>query len=270
MSFDGKVVLITGGSSGIGKRLAADLLGSGARVVIASDRSDRLAQAVRELAVISTCVTSIVCDVGDRESVLRMKDEVLDKHGCPDILVNCAGFATYRTVEGSDLEELERLISVNFMGAMRCTRAFLPSMAARQSGTLVNIASIAGRMIITPNSTYGAAKHALVAWSEALKYELARFNIHVNVICPGRVELDTSFFEHETFRNRAPRVETRLTITVGDVSRATLQAIARNRFLTYVPWTLGLGVWLTNAFPFLVKPIYGRLLRSRIESIYTR
>jgi short-subunit dehydrogenase len=122
---------------------------------------------------------------------------------------------------------------------------------------------------MTPNGTYSAAKHALVAWSEVLHYELARFNIQVNVICPGRVEAETAFFEHETFRNRVPRAETRLTITVGDVSQATFQAIAHKHFLTYVPWTLGLVVWLTNAFPFLVKPIYRRLMLSRIESLYT-
>jgi short-subunit dehydrogenase len=107
----------------------------------------------------------------------------------------------------------------------------------------------------------------MVAWSEILRYELARFSIRVHVICPGRVE-GTAFFDHETFKNRLPRPETRYTITVKDVSLATLQAITRGHFLTYVPWTLGVLVWLTNTFPFVVKPVWGRLMMSRIESIY--
>ena len=256
------VVLITGGSSGIGKQLAADFLRAGVQVIIASQIRDSLTEAVTELSRISPRVVGIECDIGNCNSVLRMAEEVLKNHGCPDILVNNAGFATYQTFEDSSLDEIERLINVNFLGAVRCTKVFLSHMIARRSGIIVNIASIAGRLIMTPNGTYGAAKHGMVAWSEALKYELFRFNIQVNVICPGRVE--TAFFEHETFKNRAPRAETRYTITVDDVSRATLQAIRRNRFLTYVPHHLGVLVWLINAFPFVVKPVWGRLMISTI------
>jgi len=149
---------------------------------------------------------------------------------------------------------------------MRCVKGFLQPMISRRSGSIVNMASIAGRMTLTPNGTYSSSKHAMVTWSEVLKYELARFGIQVNVICPGRVE--TSFFDHETFKTRAPRAETKYTITVEQVSKATLQAIARNRFMTYVPWTFGLMVWAINTFPWLVKPIYNRLLQSRLNSYY--
>ena len=261
-----KVLLITGGSSGIGKQLAADLLASGATVIIVSERCDRLAQATAELSKISPKVHGIRCDVGDSDSVRQMKDQVLSKYGCPDILINNAGFATYRTFESSNIDEIERLISVNLLGAMRCTKAFLPDMIARHSGTIVNMASIAGRVILTPNGSYCAAKHALVAWSETLRHELVHLNIQVKVICPGRVE--SPFFEHPTFQNRAPRPEARHTITTQDVSRATVRAIGRNRFITYVPWSLGLLVWITNSLPFLIKPVYGWLISSRIRSIY--
>lgn len=263
-----KLLLITGGSSGIGKQLAADLLVAGSKVIIVSDKPDRLAEAIEELKSISAHVYGVQCDVGDYESVKRMQEQVLSRYGCPDILINNAGFATYRTFENTEMEEIERLISVNLLGAMRCARVFLPEMIARQSGVIVNMASISGRLLLTPNGTYGAAKHALVAWSESLRAELAHFNIQVNVICPGRVE--TPFFDHETFKSRAHRPETRFTITLKDVSRATQRAIIHNRFLTYVPWTLGLLVWLSNALPFLVKPIWRRLILSRIRAIYNQ
>jgi short-subunit dehydrogenase len=259
-----KKVLITGGSSGIGKRLTADFLRSGAQVIVVADKPDRVHDAVQELSVISPLVTGVVCDIGDRHSVLAMKDQVLRQYGCPDILINNAGFATYKTFAELDIEEIEQLVNVNLVGAMRCTRAFLPHMIERRSGAIVNMASIAGRLVMTPNGTYSAAKHGLVAWSETLRYELAGYDIQVNVICPGRVE--TPFFDHESFKTRAPRVESRYTITVEDVSRATRRAIIRNRFITYMPRVFGLVVWLTNALPFLVKPLYGMLLTSRIRS----
>ncbi len=267
--FDHKLVVITGGSSGIGKQLAADFLRAGARVIIVSEKADRLTETTLELSTISKQVASILCDVNSRDSVQQMVKQVLQTYGCPDILVNNAGFATYRTFENTDLEEIERLMGVNLMGAVRCTRLFLPQMIERRSGTIVNMASIAGRLILTPNGVYCAAKHALVAWSEVLKYELTGFNIQVHVICPGRVE-QTAFFEHETFRTRAPRRETRYTIRVKDVSKATLRAITRKQFLTYVPWPLGMLVWLINTLPFLVKPIYRLLMLSRIHSIYAQ
>lgn len=260
------LILITGGSSGIGKQLATDLLRSGAQVIVIGNAPDHLAKALVDLSVISPRVSGIECDLGNRDSVLRMNEQVLDQYGCPDILINNAGFGTYRTFEASDLEEIERLVDVNLMAAVRCTKLFLTHMIRRRSGAIVNMASIAGRIILTPNGTYCAAKHAMVAWSEVLKYELSRFKIQVNAICPGRVE--TAFFGHETFKKRAPRAETRYTTTVEDVSRATLRAIARNRFLTYVPRTLGVLVWLSNALPFLVRPVYARFMLRRIESVY--
>jgi short-subunit dehydrogenase len=261
-----KVALITGGASGIGKQLAADLLATGAQVIIVSLDPDRLAQAIEDLSGISQKIHSIHCDIGDWESVMQMQEQVLASYGCPDVIINNAGFATYRTFADSDIEEIERLVSVNLLGAMRCTRAFLPCMIARGTGAIVNMASIAGRLVLTPNGTYCAAKHALVAWSETLRYELAHLNIQVNVICPGRVE--TPFFEHETFKSREKRPETRYKTTVGEVSRATLRAITHNHFITYVPRTLGLLVWLVNTLPFLVKPILERIILSRIKSIY--
>lgn len=263
-----KLVLITGGSSGIGKQLAADFLASGAKVIIASDRPDRLTAATHELSAASPNISGVRCDVGDSVSVMELKEQVLSKHGCPDIIINNAGFATYRTFEKMDMEEIERLVNVNLLGAMRCTRAFLPEMIARRSGAIVNMASIAGRLILTPNGTYCAAKHALVAWSETLRYELMPFGIQVNVICPGRVE--TPFFEHETFQNRAARPETKHTVRIEDVSRATLRAVVNNNFMTCIPRSAGLLIWLTNTLPFLMKPLYGRLISSRIKSIYSR
>jgi short-subunit dehydrogenase len=260
------LVLILGGSGGIGKQIAKDCLRNSWRVLICSNKPDQLASALAELQLISSDCAAIECDVAETDSVNAMTQRVLTEEGCPDILINCAGYATYRTFEESDWSEIENLIQVNFVGAVRFVKGFLPSMIARRSGVIVNMSSIAGRMPLTPNGTYSTCKHAMVTWSELLKYEVSRFGIKVNVICPGRVE--TSFFDHETFKTRLPRAETQYQITVEQVSKATLQAVKRDRFLTYVPWTFGPMVWAMNTFPWFVKPIYNYLIQSRLNSYY--
>lgn len=261
-----KNILITGGSSGIGRHLAASFLKDNNKVVIASNNKLGLQHAVSELRNISPNIFSCFVDVNNVNSVNSLLETVLSEHECPDILVNCAGFATYRTFEESPMDEIEQLVGVNLLGAMRCTHSFLPAMIARGNGSIVNVASIAGKLVMTPNGVYSASKHGLVAWSETLKYELARFNISVSVICPGRVE--TSFFDHETFRTRASRAETQLTISIEEVSRKTISAIEKKKFLTFIPAYYGLLIWLINTFSFIIKPLYGKLLSSRIESLY--
>lgn len=261
-----KNILITGGSSGIGKHLAGKLLESDNEVVIASNNLYNLEQTAKEFKKISPKIFFYYVDIGNTESVHNMSEALFREHSCPDILVNCAGFATYHTFEESPLEEIEQLVNVNLLGAMRCTHSLLPMMIARGYGSIVNIASIAGKLVMTPNGVYSASKHGLVAWSETLKYELARFNIDISVICPGRVE--TAFFNHDSFRTRSPRSEIQFTVPIEVVTQKTISAIEKKRFLTFIPSYYVLLIWLINTFPYLLKPIYGRLLTNRIEDIY--
>ena len=264
--FRAKKVIVTGGSSGIGKAVARSLLGYGADVTIVSDRIDKLQHTAEEFKTEGLYPTIIQCDLAKSEDIARLVDRVATDLGVPDIIINNAGFAVYRTFEQSSLNEIKRLMEVNLLGAMQLTRHFLPEFIRRRSGAIVNMASIAGTMAITPNGTYCAAKHGLVAWSKCLRYELARFNIHVNIICPGRVL--TPFFNHETFRSRAARPETGYVVPLPAVVNGTLMAIMKNRSLTYIPHTLGLLSWLNATFPCAIGLIYRRLMLSRIESIY--
>jgi short-subunit dehydrogenase len=265
---DDKTAVITGGSSGIGRQLALDMARRGGRVAIASHDPERLRAAEAELRAISTESLAVVCDVARQDDVARLAKVVSDRFGRVDILVNNAGYAVYRTFADTEINELCRLAEVNLLGAIRCTRAFLPPMLERRAGTIVNMASIAGRIPLTPNSVYCASKHGLVALSETLRHELRDFNIRVQVICPGRAE--TAFFDHETFRSREPRAETRYTVTVEQISQATLRAISSGRFMTYVPRTLGLFAWSMNAMPWITKPLFARLMAARIRSYHGR
>ena len=264
--FSNKNIFITGGSSGIGKQLAADFLQLGSQVGIASNDTAKLEATCAELSTISPRISAFACDVGEPQQVKSTAQRYVREFGAPDVLVNNAGYAVYQTFEETSANEISRLLAVNLEGACTMTREFLPSMIQRRSGNIVFMASIAGRIPITPCGVYGGAKHAIVALASTLRVELKRFKISVHVICPGRVETD--FFLHRTFVERQQRPETKWTVSVEAVSRATISSVRSDRFMTYVPKSQGLLVWLTNAFPFIFRPVLDRIMEGRVNDIY--
>ena len=264
--FRNKRILITGGSSGIGEAIAHDLLVHGAKVIIVSNKQDKLEDVINQFKSKGLSANAVPCDLARSENIEPLVDRILTDYGVPDIIINNAGFAVYRTFEQSSIEEIERLLQVNLFSAIKLTKLLLPEFIRRKKGSIVNMASIAGKMAITPNGAYCTAKHGLVAWSECLMYELAPFNVQVNVICPGRVL--TPFFDHETFRSRSIRKETGYVVPLEHVVYSTLNAILKNRFLTYIPRTLGLLSWIKTVFPYFINPLYRRLMLNRIQSIY--
>lgn len=264
--FAEKLIIITGGTSGIGFALAEDFCRRHAKVVVVADRPEGVERTIQHFAKQGKGVDGYVCDVGSADGVAETSKMILAKHGVPDILVNNAGFATYRTFEQEDPDEIERLMDVNFGGAVRMSKAFIGGMNKRRSGHIVNIASIAGAITLTPNSLYCGAKHALMAWSKCLSIELARFGVAVTVICPGRVL--TNFFAHETFQTRSHRPETSLTVPMSAVVQATVEAIRRRQFIRFVPRYLGAITWASAAFGPLAQRPLNSLMRSRIEDLY--
>jgi len=264
--FTAKLILITGGTSGIGLALADKFLERNARVLILSDKAHSVRSALASLAGVGRSIHGYICDIGTPQAVTETCARIVEAHGAPDILINNAGYAVYRTFEQEDPSEVERLMSVNFGGAIRVTKALLDSMVKRRSGHIVNVASIAGTLPVTPCAIYGAAKHGMVGWSKCLVPELARFGIHVTVILPGRVE--TSFFDHETFQSRPHRKETEMTVPMETVVFATLDAILRRQRVRYVPAKYGILSWLYHALGPLVRTPFEKLLRSRVEDLY--
>lgn len=266
LSLSGKRVLITGGSSGIGKAVAADLLRMGAHVGIVADEPEKLARAESELRTISPHVWSHACDVARLDDIRRMTAAWRQRFAAPDVFVSNAGFAVYYTFEQMTADEIQRLFDVNLTGAALAVREMLPDMIRAGGGDIVFVASIAGRIPMTPCGVYSASKHGLVALAELLQVEVARFNIRVHVVCPGRVETD--FFAHESFRRRAHRPEAERTVPIAIVSRAIIDSVRRNRFMTYVPRHYALVAWLAAAAPVLFRPVWHRLLRSRVDAAH--
>jgi short-subunit dehydrogenase len=267
-TWTGKDVLITGGSSGIGKQLAADLAGLGASVGIVADDAERLRAAATELRHISSSVWSHPCDVAKIQDVRAMAKAYREEMGVPHVLINNAGYAVYHTFEQMSSEEIHRLFDVNLVGAALVTREFLPDMIRSGGGHIVMMASIAGRIPMTPCGVYSSSKHGLVALSELLQIETARANIKFHVVCPGRVE--TNFFAHESFKVRSRRPEASRTIPIEAVSEAVVNAVQRNKFMTYVPRHYAVLAWCAAAAPAFFRPLWHRLMRSRVDSARAR
>lgn len=267
MKLRGKTVVVTGSTSGIGKQLAEALVARGNSVVVVAHRREQVESTVEELGRLGRgAVSGFVCDLASRDEVLATATKIEESVGAVHCLINNAGFGVYRTFEASPVEEIERLFAVNITGHLVMTKAFLGGMIERGAGAIANMASVAGVLPITPNATYCAAKHAMVAFSATLGEEVRRFGISVTTICPGRV--DTPFFDHETFTGRARGPETRGSVSAEAVSRATIRAIEQERRIAYVPMTLAPIVWAFETFPFVMRPLYTAVVKRRIEAIY--
>jgi short-subunit dehydrogenase len=261
-----KWVVITGGSSGIGAGLAFELAARGNRVTLVSQSREHLDVVVSAIRERGQAADAMVCDLAHTDQIDALATALLSETAAPDVLINNAGFGTYTTFEAADVDETQRLLDVNLGGHVRLTKRLSGPMVARGSGAISFMASIAGLIPITPNATYCAAKHGMIGLAEALRIEFERFHVEVTAVCPGRV--DTEFFAHETFRTRSLGPENSTAMPVARAVRATIAAIESNRRLTYVPISLGIGTWLFNALPFITRPLFARMMRSRMERLY--
>jgi len=262
-----KVVLITGGSSGLGYELAKAMFNKGAKVIICSHDEHKLLNAHNQLSKENINVLSKKCDIRKSKDISNIKEFILSRYARLDILVNNAGYAVYKPFEESSSEEINDLLDVNLGAAMRLTSEILPIMKKQHSGIIVNISSIAGATIVTPNAVYCAAKHGLVAWSKSLNFELKRFGISVNVVCPGLFK--TNFHNHPTFQRRDPyRNKKSSQLNAGFVSLQVIKAIEKNKLITYVPSWHGKLVWFLNTFPVILNLLWRKIINKRIDQLY--
>jgi short-subunit dehydrogenase len=228
-SWNDKVTVITGASSGIGRLLALEVARRGARVVLVARRENRL-RAIAEEAGPNAEV--VVCDVADKTQSLEACAKIIERHGRVDVLVNNAGYGHHRPFLDWDLDDMERVMRVNYLGSLYFTKALIGQMVERRSGWIVFIASVAGRIGVPDETAYVASKFAMVGLAEALTIEVEDKNVHVLTVCPGSVETD--FFDDEA-KHRLPDVEKRLMIQPEQVVDGVLHALARGKHELTVP-----------------------------------
>jgi uncharacterized protein len=227
----GKVCVVTGGSSGIGRRVALDLATAGGTVCVTARRTERLEELLDELGS-GADHSLFTADVGDRDMVRALAHHVATTYGRCDILINNAGFSEEGAFRGpDDVAALERVMQTNFWGTVYCTAELLPLLSESAPSSVVNVASMAGRLTVGGASGYCASKFAVVGWSEALHLDLAERGVHVSVIEPGFVP--TEGFPQQDFL-ADPLLKHALG-SVEQVSAAILDAIEHRKLERVVP-----------------------------------
>jgi NAD(P)-dependent dehydrogenase (short-subunit alcohol dehydrogenase family) len=184
----GRNAVVTGGGRGIGAAVARALVEAGARVVVSARSEVEIEATAASLREDGGEAWAVAADVSRPEAVRRLFEESTGHLGQIDILVNNAGFASSSRLTKIRLEDWERLFAVNVTGTFLCTQAFLPPMAERGWGRVVNVASIAGRMGAPYISAYVASKHAVVGFTRAVAMEYAATGVTVNAVGPGYVD----------------------------------------------------------------------------------
>jgi len=184
-----KIVWITGASSGIGEAMAKELDQQGASVILSARREAELLRVQKTLTNPSTIIP---LDVTISEDIQSAAEAAITAYGHVDILINNAGISQRSKVMDTSMETTRRLFEVNVFGNLAVTKAILPHMLSRNSGNIVVISSVAGKLSTPMRSTYAATKHALHVWYDALWAELSHTGIGVNIICPGYIKTDIS------------------------------------------------------------------------------
>ena len=262
MTFQDRVVLITGASNGIGRRLAIDLAARGAIVVGCGRSLERLQATAAEMQRTSPLSIAIKCDVAKLDQVREMVTGVLSKFGRIDILINNAGIGMRKPFAETPIDVIEELMRTNYLGAVYCAHEALPSMIARGSGHIVNISSAAGKLGTLNIAGYCASKFAMNGLSESLYYELKPFGIDVSVICPGPVRTDFN----KSFADIPPKSPASLVVGPEFVSAAVIKAIEGRRFEVVLPRWLALICWVKRMTPNLFRSIVHRTFRARVAA----
>jgi NADP-dependent 3-hydroxy acid dehydrogenase YdfG len=222
-----KVAIITGASSGIGFATALALSKAGAKVAIGARRTEKLADLEGKIKENNGEVYSQKLDVTKKDECKAFVDNVLEKWGSVDILVNNAGLMPLSFVKSLKIDEWDQMIDVNIKGVLYCTAAVVSHMLEKQSGHIVNISSVAGRIVFPAGSVYCATKHAITAFSEGLREELSvRKNIRVTCIEPGVVSTElTNTITDESLQGFVENAKKMKTLQADDIANAILYAV---------------------------------------------
>lgn len=195
MRIDGKVVLITGASEGIGAACAAEFARCGAKLSLTARSEEGLVRAGGPDALITPG------DITDEETRRRVVASTLDRYGTIDILINNAGVGSYAPTWLAPTDETRRMFEVNFFALLGMIQLVVPHMRARRDGMIVNVGSIGGKMTLPWLTLYSASKYAVGSLTEGLRMELRRDNVHAMLVCPGYVR---TRFQQNAIRGGPP------------------------------------------------------------------
>lgn len=245
-----KIIIITGGSSGIGKALAAKFGSEGAKLVITGRKKDRLESAADELRSNGITVTTVVADASIEADCARVVETAIGKYGTIDVLINNAGISMRALFEDLQVEVFKKVMEVNFYGMVYTTKYALPHIL-RSQGSIVGISSVNGKRATPARSAYSASKFAMIGFLESLRSEVMDRGVHVLTVCPG--------FTSSNIRKSALTATGRITgetpmdendmMSAEDVANHVYHALIRRKRDVTLTLQGKLAVWLNVFFP---------------------
>ncbi len=239
--------MVTGASRGLGRAIAQTLFDHGMKVVISARGVEELTEAQKQMdrsGARSLAVPADVTKAGDRVALLEAAKA---KFGTLDVLVNNAGTDHPEFFADADFGRIERMVDLNLVALMAMTQLVLPEMIERHSGHVVNIASVAGLAPVPYAAVYSATKHAVIGFSQSIRYELAELGVGVSVVCPGFVR-DAGLYH----QNSATAEKKQPTVSPEEVGESVVSAITGDRGRVVVsPAAVKLAPFLTAVSPGL-------------------
>jgi 3-dehydrosphinganine reductase len=264
--FKGMVIVITGGSSGLGKALAQRFLKRGANLALIARDTNKLATIKAMLAV--TCgvgqkIEIFPCDVSDYAATEKTMNDIADTLGLPDILINSAGILREGYFNNLSLTTFREIMDINYFGVLNCTKAMIPFFKQKGRGRIVNISSLGGKMASFGYSAYCSSKFALVGLTETLRMELKPQGIKVNLVCPGEFE-SPMVDDLNTYRTAENRVVTQTVpvLPLDVVADEIIKGIQKDRYLIIPGFTAKFLEQLSRFIPSLSRFITDYKIRS--------
>lgn len=259
----GKVAVITGAASGIGRATAVALAREGARVAAVDLDRAGLAETASRVAAVGGQATTYLVDVASRDAVYAFAQEIESAFGGADIVINNAGVAQVATVEELSYEDFEWVMNIDFWGMVYGTKAFLPQLRAKGRGHIVNVSSVFGLFAVPTQSAYNSAKFAVRGFTEALRHEMRDSEIKVSCVHPGGIKTNimrnARFLQsvQQTVREEAATGFDRLARTTPDRAAETIIAgIKKNKGRILI----GTDAKILDIIQRLMPASYGKLL----------
>lgn len=256
---DGKIIWITGASSGIGEALAYALSKQGCKLILSSRKKDAL-EKVRKQCAHPENIQIVPLDVSDFDALPAKAIAALAAFGSIDVLINNAGISQRSMIVDTDMAVYQRIMDVDFFGAVALSKAVLPHFVERQKGHFVTISSLMGKFSSPQRSGYCAAKHALHGFFDALRMEHEGDNIGVTMVCPGFVQTNVAKNslqgDGSTKNEQSESIANGIPVAVA--AKKIISAVECNRLEVYMGQKEVFGVYLKRFFPRLLHKIVSK------------
>lgn len=250
----GKTIVITGASGGLGRALAEQCAQNGADLFLLARREKQLVKLAHQLReTYQVQCTAIKLDVTDRDEIQRVFHLILKQAGKIDILVNNAGYGIFAEAETTNIEEVEKMFAVNVLGLIVCTKEAIPLMRSSKCAHIINIASQAGKLATPKSSAYAATKHAVLGYTDSLRMELAAARIFVTAVNPGPIR--TNFFEHTDPGGEYLDQLGKVVLEPHYVAEQIIKAMLTPKREINLPWWMNLAAILHTLMPRVVEKV---------------